>query len=102
MESVLPFRLYVALPLRLRPVGRLTSGTPSPAPLVLLKVICSGIWLAPSNQDLRYALYSEQSRKEKGGYSDESYGLEDTESGVEGTALRTGGRLARLRLQCTQ
>lgn len=86
MESVLSFRLYVALRLRLGPADRLTSGTPSPAPLVILKIICSGIWLAPSNRDLRYALYSEESQKEKGGYSDEGYGLEDTESGVEGTA----------------
>ncbi|KAK7832198.1 hypothetical protein U0070_015345, partial [Myodes glareolus] len=45
--------------------------------------------------------YALTSRKEKGGYSDQGYGLEDTESGVEGTAMRTGGRLARLRLQCT-
>lgn len=102
MEPVLSFRLHAPLRLRLGPAGGLSSRTSSPAPLVLLKIICSGIWLAPSNRDLRYALYSEQSRKEKGGYSDESYGLEDTESGVEGTALRTGGQLARLRLQCTQ
>lgn len=97
--SLPPLRGFAALA---RASGRLTSGTPSLTPLVLLKIICSGIWPAPSNQDLRYALYSEQSWKEKGGYSDEGYGLEDVDSGAEGAAAHTEGRLSRLLLQCLQ
>lgn len=98
--SALPSQICVALRGRLHRVGSSlpplhgfaaqarASGpshqrNPLPASLVLLKIICTGIWLTPSNQDLRYALYSEQSRKEKGGYSDEGYGLEDTDSPAE-------------------